>query len=255
MLMNARPSQLAERPERLHLLGVCVDRVTMEGTLRLAESFVAEGGPHHVVTLDAAMCVMARTDELLRQIIFAADLVTPDSAGVLWAARRMGKPLPERVPGVEIVPAMAGLAAQHGWRMFLLGAAQGVAERAGRNLESQYPGCTVTGVHHGYFTEAEEDAVVASIRAAAPHVLCVAMGIPKQEKWIHRHREELGVPVMIGVGGTLDVLSGAVPRAPRWMQRRGLEWAYRVLRNPRKLVKVLALPRFVTLVLREGRSR
>lgn len=232
------------------LLDVCVDAVTTGGALELIGAYIAAGGPHHVITLDASMCVGARGDRELRAIVHAADLVTPDSSGILWAARRMGKSLPERVSGVEIVERLAELSATKGYSLYLLGAAPGVAEEAARRMCVSHPGCRVVGARHGYFSRDEEPDVMEAIRAARPDVLCVALGIPRQEKWIAAWRDALGVPVMIGVGGSLDVLSGRVRRAPMWMQRRGVEWVYRLLKNPRKIGKVLTLPRFVAMVLR-----
>jgi len=223
----------------------------MRSALDVLAGFIRAGGPHHVVTLDSSMCVAARTDAELRAIVCGAELVTPDSAGILWAARRFGLDVPERVSGVEIV---GELAARPGSRIYLLGAAPGVAEEAGERLQAAHPGCSVVGTRDGYFRPDEEAEVVRAVREAGPDVLCVALGIPKQEKWIARHRNALGVPVMIGVGGTLDVLSGRTRRAPQWMRRTNLEWLYRLMANPRKLGKVMTLPRFVAMALAEGRK-
>lgn len=239
-----------ENLESLPLLGVRVHRVTMEETLAAIDRFICEGGPHQVVTLDASMCVTAREDAELRRIVQTAALVTPDSAGVLWACRRAGRPLPQRVSGVEIVERLCALSPQKGYRLFFLGAAPGVAEAAAETMRARYPGCQVVGTRDGFFTPADEVGILEQIRAARPDILCVALGIPKQEKWIARHRDTLGVPVLIGVGGTFDVFSGKVQRAPRWMQQRNLEWLYRLLRNPRKIGKVLTLPKFVWMTLR-----
>lgn len=196
------------------------------------------------------MCVMAERDSELRRIVDSAELVTPDSAGILWACRRMGRPLPERVSGVEIVERLCAASAEKGYRLYFLGAAPGVAENAAARMQTRYPGCRIIGTRDGYFREGEDAAVVREIAAARPDVLCVAMGIPKQEKWIARHRTALGVPVLIGVGGTFDVFSGKVKRAPHWMQQLNLEWLYRFARNPRKIRKVMTLPRFVWMTLR-----
>lgn len=227
----------------------------MAETLALLEYFVQEGGPHQVVTLDASMCVTARTDDELRRIVLSAELVTPDSIGVLWGARRLGFRLPERVSGVEMAGRLAHLSAMHGWGIYLLGAAPGVAEEAATRMAERWPGCRIVGCHHGYFSPEDEEPLAARIGEAAPEVLLVAMGIPRQEKWIARWRDVVRVPVMMGVGGTLDVFSGRIPRAPEWMQKRGLEWVYRVCRDPRKLRKVLMLPRFVWMVEQERRRR
>jgi N-acetylglucosaminyldiphosphoundecaprenol N-acetyl-beta-D-mannosaminyltransferase len=224
----------------------------MAEALEQIHRFVMDGGPHQVVTLDASMCVAARTDPELRRIVCEAELVTPDSAGILWAARRLGMPLKERVSGVDIVEQLAARSPSSGLSLYLLGAEPGVAAEAAERLKAAHPGCRIVGTHHGYFGEADEERIVEAIVACKPDVLCVALGIPKQEKWIARHRDALGVPVMIGVGGTLDVLSGRTQRAPVWMRRTNLEWLYRVLRNPRKLSKVMTLPRFVGMVLAQG---
>lgn len=237
------------------ILDVKVHLVDMEQTLRILGEFVRHGGSHHVVTLDASMCVAARQDCELRAIIQTADLVTPDSAGVLWALRRAGIRLKERVSGVEIVERLCAASASTGASLYFLGAAPGVAEEAAKRAQKRFPGCRIVGWRHGYFGPDEEPAIVEEIRTAQPDVLCVALGIPKQEKWIARHRFDLQVPVMIGVGGSLDVLSGKVERAPVWMRRLSLEWLYRLARNPRKIGKVLCLPRFVALTLAQGRRR
>lgn len=250
MAVTPRPSA-----ERVELHGLGVDRVTMDDTLAFVDAFVREGGPHHIVTLDSSMCVTARADAELRAIVRAAELVTPDSVGVLWACRRAGHPLPERVSGVDIVDRLCARSAERGHRLYFLGGAPGVAEEAAKRMAARFPGCQVVGARDGYFRPEEEAGVLEAIAQARPDVLCVAMGIPMQEKWIARNRDRLCVPVLIGVGGTLDVASGRVSRAPRWVRRANAEWLYRLLRNPRKLVKALTLPRFAWMTLRAPRAR
>jgi N-acetylglucosaminyldiphosphoundecaprenol N-acetyl-beta-D-mannosaminyltransferase len=248
---------VAVRPrlDSIPLLGIRVDHVTMEQTLRLIDEFVRDDGSHHIVTLDSSMAVMAQTDAELRSIVRDADVVTPDSAGILWAARRVGTDLTDRVSGVDIVARVCERSARTRQRIYFLGAGPGVGQLAAERLGEQYPGCLIVGTQHGYFGEADNAAVVSAIREQHPDILFVALGIPKQEKWIARHRSSLGVPVMIGVGGSLDVHSGRVKRAPAWAQRLSVEWLYRVLQNPRKLGKVMTLPRFALLVLRASRSQ
>lgn len=231
------------------ILGVKIHAADTETVLSTIEDFIRDGKPHMVVTADSSGVVLAQRDPELMEIINSADLVTPDSAGILWAAKRFGAPLPERVSGVDIVDLFCERAAEKGYRVFLLGAAPGVAEEAAYTLQQRYPGLTIAGTHHGYFKPEESDAVVRKIRESKPDFLFVAMGQPRQEKWIHEHMAELGVPVSMGVGGTLDVLSGRVKRAPVWMQRRGLEWVYRLASNPRKIGKCSTLPVFVVKVL------
>lgn len=242
---------LPEKIERIPLMGLGVDSVTMEQALRQIDCRIHEPGPHQVVTLDASMCVMAQSDLELAEIVRSAALVTPDSSGVVWAVRKRGYELTGRVSGVEIVERLC----QAGHSLFFLGAAPGVALAAGQRMMELYPQCTVVGTADGYFKPDEEPAILEAIRSAKPELLCVAMGIPKQEKWIARHMAGLGVPVSIGVGGTFDVLSGGVRRAPMWVQRANLEWLYRLAKNPRKIGKTLTLPRFVLMAMRKGGSR
>lgn len=237
------------------LHGVRVDRVTLDETIEAIDGFIRSGLPHHVVTLDASMCVFARADAELRRIVESADLVTPDSAGVLWACRTFGTPLDQRVSGVEIVELLCRLSPDRGYRLFFFGSAPGVAEDAANIFRTRYPGCHIVGTRDGFFGPDDEAAIVEQIRGARPDVVCVALGIPKQEKWISRHRDGLGVPVLIGVGGTFDVHSGRVKRAPAWMQRLSLEWLYRLAMNPRKIGKVMTLPSFILMTLLANRQR
>src|SRR5437016_7952943 len=160
-------------PQRVSLHGVHVNRVTMADTLDILDRFIREGGPHHVITLDASMCVMAREDAELRRIVESAELITPDSAGVLWACRRFGQPLQGRVSGVEIVERLCARSAEKGYRLFFFGAAPGVAEAAAEKMRERHPGCQIVGTRDGFFKAEEEEAVVEQIRASAPDVLCV----------------------------------------------------------------------------------
>lgn len=232
--------------ESINLLGVRIDNITMAEALGAIEGFLESGVPHIIVTADASGVVIAQDDEELRRIVNEADLVTPDSAGILLASKLYGKPLKEKVSGVDLAVELSSLAAKHGYPIFLLGAAPGIAEAAAENLKQRFPGLRIAGTHDGYFTD--DEPVVRRIAESGAKILFVAMGIPKQEKWIARHLDQLGVSVAMGVGGTYDVLSGRVHRAPEWMRRHGLEWAHRLARNPRKIGKVATLPRFLWMV-------
>lgn len=223
----------------------------MEDALEVLQGFIHDGNPHHIITADASMLVMAQSDTALFEIITKAEMVTPDSIGVLWASKRLGKPIKERVSGVVIGERLCALSAQKGYRIFFVGAAPGVAQQAAAKMQEKYPGCQIVGFRDGYFKPEEEENILNEISHTKPDILLVAMGIPKQEKWITKHRARLGIPVMIGVGGTLDVLSGQVKRAPILMQKLSLEWLWRVLSNPKKINKVMLLPKFVQLVLRK----
>lgn len=240
--------------ENTSILGIKISSVDTTATLALMDAFISDGRPHMVVTADSSCVVLAQDDNELRAIVNSADLVTPDSIGIIWAARRFGHPLPERVSGADIVEHLCERAAKQGYRVFLLGAAPGIAAAASEKLQQKYRGVQIVGTHHGYFSPDESDAIVKEIRSAKPDILFVAMGIPMQEKWIFRHMDQLQVPVSMGVGGTFDVVSGKVKRAPKWMQRCGLEWFYRLASNPKKFRKVMTLPVFVMMVLRAGRN-
>ncbi len=224
----------------------------MPEALALIDNGVREGRSVHVVTADASMVVLARQDAELREIVNRAELVTPDGSGILWASRLLGKPVSERVSGVDLVDYLCRLSAEPGsaYRLYFLGAAPGVAEKAAENLRARYPGARIVGTRDGYFPVAEEELVAGEVRRASPNIVLVAFGIPKQEKFITRHKSAIGASIYIGVGGSFDVYSGLVSRAPVWMQNAGLEWVYRLWKNPKKITKVMTLPRFAALAIR-----
>ena len=249
MTSQVRPQGAAATFDSVSILGLPVHNLTMPLALEEIDRFVRSRTPHHIVTADASMLVMAQSDAGLHRIICNAEMVTPDSTGVLWAAKRHKGVLRERVSGVEIVERLCAASAQRGYRIYFFGAAPGVAEAAAARMSEKYPGLAVAGTRDGFFQESDDSAIVEKIRASRADVLCVALGIPKQEKWICAHRDALQVPVLIGVGGTFDVLSGRVRRAPMLFRRIHLEWLWRLLSNPKKISKVALLPRFVRMVL------
>lgn len=237
--------------ESVTILGVRVDCVSAEETLTVIDRFIASRRPHYIVTADASMVVTARHDPALRAIIEEADLVTPDGFGILWASRLLRTPVPSKVSGVDLSSELCRLSASTGYRIFFFGAGPGVAEEAAGKMRVRFPGAQIVGTRDGFFTAAQEPEIVAQIQVAAPDIILVALGIPKQEKWIARHKEVLGAYVLIGVGGSFDVFSGRVSRASPWMQQHGLEWLYRLYKNPRKISKVMTLPEFAWLALRQ----
>jgi N-acetylglucosaminyldiphosphoundecaprenol N-acetyl-beta-D-mannosaminyltransferase len=208
------------------------------------------GEPHHVVTVNPEFVMTARHSPAFAAVLDAADLALPDGIGILWAARLLGAPSAERVPGADLVPAVSGDLGAEGGGVFLLGAAPGVADAAGRRLESDF-GARVVGTHVGSPREAEAAEIIRAVRSAAPRALFVAFGSPGQDLWIHRHRGALAVPLMMGVGGTLDFLAGAKRRAPVAVRRLGLEWLWRLGREPWRWRRQTALARFAGAVLAE----
>lgn len=241
--------------ETVEILGIPIDKVTLEQAVARVEGFIASGAPHLVVTPNAEMLYKSLEDAELAGVLRQADLAIPDGAGVVLASRWLGNPVPQRVTGVDLVQALFERGNKNGYRFFLLGAKPESVQEAARRLAETFPGLTVCGHHHGYFGPGEESLIIDQIRAARPQALLCGLGVPKQEKWLGRLYPELGVPVSLGIGGAIDVFAGKVERAPRWAQKANLEWLYRLCRQPGRIGRQLALPRFVWEVLRRGRRR
>lgn len=237
-------------PAAVHLLGVPVHRVTMAGTIDLVCGYMAGSRLHQIATVNPEFVMKAQEDAHFLQVLQQADLCIPDGIGLLYAARRYGKRLSERVPGSELVYHLAEAASVNGWRLFLLGAQPGVAEEAAVVLCGLYPGLQIAGAYAGSPDPAEDEAIVARVNASGAGLLYVAYGAPRQDKWIARNRHRLEtVRVAIGVGGALDFIAGTAIRAPLWVRRLNLEWLYRLLREPWRWRRMLALPRFAWRVL------
>ena len=234
--------------ERVNILGVAVDAVTMPEAVAAVEYYMDARAGVTVATANAEMIMRATKDAALRDVLAAAALVVPDGAGTVWAARHLGHAMPERVAGYDLVQELLRRAPAAHRRIYFFGAAPGVAEKAKAKAEQLYPGIKIVGVRDGFFSADMNDAIISDIRTALPDLLLVALGVPKQEKWIHEHLAALGVPVAIGVGGTLDVMAGVMKRAPRWMQKAKLEWLFRGMLQPKRAGRLLALPKFVLKV-------
>lgn len=206
--------------------------------------------PRQLCTANPEFLIAAQSDAAFRAVLNGADLVIPDGIGVVWAARWLGYALPERVAGADLVVKIVERGAKHGWRIFFLGAAEGVAQRAAEILQLRYPGFVVAGAYAGSPRPEDEAEIIARVTAARPDILFVAYGHPKQDKWIARNRERLGVPLSLGVGGAFDFIAGVVPRAPLWVQRVHLEWLYRLWRQPWRASRIFdAVVRFPLAVL------
>jgi N-acetylglucosaminyldiphosphoundecaprenol N-acetyl-beta-D-mannosaminyltransferase len=249
---------LAEKqhnPPAIAILGVPVHAVAMNGALACVRRFMAEPRLHQIATVNPEFVMAARRDPQFQAILQEADLCLADGIGLIWASRRLKRPLPERVPGSEFVYQLAALAAAEGWPLFLLGAAPGVAEAAAAVLQQRYPGLVVAGTYAGSPDPAENEAIVQRINNSGARLLYVAYGAPKQDKWIARNRHSLeSVRVAVGVGGALDFVSGRAVRAPLWLQRLGLEWLHRLYREPWRWRRMLALPQFAWAVLRHKKK-
>jgi N-acetylglucosaminyldiphosphoundecaprenol N-acetyl-beta-D-mannosaminyltransferase len=238
---------------RIDVLGVGFDPVDVVGAVDAVVALADQPGAHLVVTANVEMVMGARQAPELADILRRAALVVADGVGVVWGARRLGHPLPGRVPGIDLAERLCAEAARRGWSVGLLGGAPGVALEAADNVRRRYPGIQIAAALHGYFGDAEAD-VIRTIRAASPTLLLAGLGSPRQERWLDRHVASLGVRIAVGVGGTLDVWAGRVRRAPRAVQAMGLEWCYRLVRQPRRWRRQLTIPRFMAAVL-VARSR
>ncbi len=224
------------------ILGTSVDRLNMRESVERIEQFIQDGGFHQVATANTDFIVNALSDDELHQILTSADLVTADGMPVVWSARMLRSSIPERVTGADLVPEIAAMAAARGFKIYLLGAREDVALRAAFNLQKKHPGLIIVGsasphaINMDDPNDPESAKILDDIRSVRPDILLVAFGNPKQEKWIYRNRAELqSVAVCIGVGATLDFLAGEARRAPKWMQRNGLEWLHRLSQDPLRL--------------------
>ena len=225
---------------KTEVLGVAFDNVTMEQAAELGGKMLQEDRFHYVVTPNPEFILAAEKDASFRAVINAADLVIPDGIGVIYSAKILGTPLPERVPGIEFSAKMLEKLNEMGGRLFLLGAKPGVAEKAGENICAQYPNIVLCGTQDGYFKD-EED-VILKVAAARPDLMFVCLGAPKQEKWMARWGQHTGAKMAIGLGGCLDVYAGNVERAPEAWQKAGMEWAYRLKKEPKRITRMAKLP-------------
>lgn len=230
------------------ILGVKVDCLDMGTALAEIERFVDEGGPHLVATVNPEFVMRAQRDPTFARVLAGAELCLPDGSGVVWAARRQGCGLAGPVAGVDLVQPLAAMCARRGFRMFLLGAAPGVADDLAQRLRAANPGLEVRA-HAGSPDSAGDEETLRHIHDQSAQVLLVAYGAPAQELWIDRLRNRLGVAVAVGVGGAFDYLTGRVPRAPEWMRSAGLEWLHRLVRQPWRIRRMAVLPAYALKVL------
>lgn len=231
--------------EQVEILGVKVDAVTMAQAVERVVNLIDGKKSSLVATANAEMLLRATHDDELKNILNAANLVVPDGAGTVWAARHLGKSMPERVAGFDLVQELMKIAPAHDFKFFLFGAAPGIADKAKAKAESLYPGIKIVGTRNGYFKADDESEIISLIKNSRADILLAALGVPKQEKWLFKYKDELNIPVSIGVGGTFDVMAGVVKRAPLWMQKARLEWLFRAMLQPSRAGRLIALPKFV----------
>ena len=242
---------------RVELLGLPVDDLTMAETLDRVDEMIAAGGVHQHVVVNVSKTVQAAKDPEIRAIIAACDLVNVDGQPIIWASRLLGRPLRERVTGIDLMARLLERAEREGHRVYFLGARPAVVEAVAERARREHPRLVIAGARDGYWTPEEEPAVAALVAEARPDILFVALGSPAKERFLAAWKDVIGAGFVMGVGGSFDVYSGLIRRAPRWMQRFGLEWLYRVSQEPRRLWRRYLgdAPRFAWLVLRELAAR
>ncbi len=236
--------------KKVNILGAKIDRIAMAEAKDIAMSFFETEGKKVIYTPNSEIILYASRNKEFMDKLNSADLMIADGIGVVYGAKILRNSLPERVAGFDLLKTIFPLMAKKGLSLYLLGSKPGVSEKAGENLLRDYPGIKIAGTHDGYFKD--DDEVIADINAKKPDLLLVCLGFPKQENWIYDNREKLQVKAMIGAGGCLDVFSGIVERAPEFYCKHGLEWFYRLKKEPWRFKRMTALPVFALKVLFKG---
>lgn len=237
--------------EYVNILGVHVNKLTMKGATQKALELLETDTLSTIYTPNSEIILYASENEEFTDVLNSADMIIADGIGVVYGAKILGNPLSERVAGFDLVCNLFKPMAETGKSVYLLGAKPGVAEMAAENLTKKYPGLRIAGTHDGYFKD--DSCVIEDINKAAPDFLMVCLGFPKQENWIYNNREKLNAKLAIGAGGCLDVFAGTVQRAPKFYCDHGIEWLYRLIKQPSRFVRMLALPRFGFKVIFKGR--
>lgn len=235
------------------VMGCPVTKLSLTQFVAEAEVFIDSRRPHYIAVVNAAKLVSMRDDRELDRSVRSADLIGADGVPIVWASRLLGDPLPGRVNGTDLMLKLLERAHEKRYRIFFFGATPRVLDQVLERVGRDYPGVRIGGARHGYFASADEPEIVTQIRDSHSDILFIAFGTPQKEKWVNAYLREMEVPVVHGVGGSFDVLAGVIPRAPRWMQRAGLEWLFRLAQEPRRMWRryLMTNTRFVALLARE----
>ena len=237
--------------KQIHILDVAFDVVTMEDAIEKVRGFSQVEGQHIICTPNPEIVMQAQEDAVLMNILKAADLVIPDGIGVVWASRYSEAKLPERVAGYDLTQRIFQEIENTDYTVYFFGGAPGVSLAAAKKMEGKYPHLKIVGGHNGYFDEKEEKKILYDIKKLSPSILLVGLGAPKQEKWIYDNIRLTTAKVAIGIGGSFDVMSGKTKRAPKIFCKLGLEWFYRLLKQPSRFMRMLRLPQFALIVLKK----
>lgn len=241
---------MAEELAAVTILNVPVHPLTMAKTVAVLDEKIAGKRQTFVVTANAEILMMADKDRAYQNIIAeTADIVLPDGAGVVWAGRHLGYQMPERVAGYDLFLHLLALSAEKGYKVFFFGGTPGIAEIAATISQEKNKGLKIAGCLNGYFTDEDNEKILKTINDSDADILFAALGAPKQEKWLAKWRSQLKPSLLMGIGGSFDVVAGKTKRAPLWMQQASLEWLYRLLKQPSRLGRMMALPKFVLKVV------
>ena len=238
----------------INILGVHVSKLDMKQAVSKAAELMESDGLSMIFTPNSEILLYASNNPEYTQVLNAADMIVADGIGVVYGARILGEKLRERVAGYDLVVNLFDVMAKKGQSVYLLGAKPTVAETAAQKLVEKYPGLKIAGTHDGYFKDEDDEKVIEAVNAANPDFLMVCVGFPRQEKWIYKYKDRLNAKLAIGAGGCIDVFAGNVQRAPEFFCKHGIEWLYRLMKQPSRFVRMLALPKFGLKVLFKGRK-
>ena len=235
------------------LLGCPIAKLGLDDFVRFTERFILSGRPHYIAVVNVAKVIKMRSDKNLKESVLSADLIGADGVPLVWASKLLGDPLPGRVNGTDLMYRLLEEGHKKSYRIFFFGAREDVLRKVLEVVHADYPGIIIAGFQHGYFGKTEESAIAEKIRASLADVLFIGFDTPKKELWVKEYLTAMGVPVVHGVGGSFDVLARVIPRAPCWMQKRGLEWFFRLLQEPRRMWQRYLTTNtiFVLLLLKE----
>jgi len=241
--------------DKVNILGVGVSKYTIDAAANKIVEFICNGARKKCVyTPNSEIIMMAYRDSNFRELLNSADILTADGIGVVYASKILSNPISERAAGYDIACKVLEILAPMGKSVYLFGAKPGVAQQAGEEMQKRYPGIVISGTSDGYFDTEKEKQIISDINEKKPDLLFVCLGAPKQEKWLNEHKDELDFGVAMGIGGSLDVFAGTVKRAPEFYQKHGIEWLYRLLKQPSRFIRMLDLPKFGFTVLINGRK-
>ena len=243
---------LVSAGNRYPILNTYVNAISLDETVDEIEKIIARGVPTQHVVINASKVNLMEGDLELASIVNECPLINADGASIVWAAKKLGVPLVERVTGIDLFQRLVELASEKGYRIYLFGAKEEVVTRVKAIFEDRYPGIQIAGYRNGYFTEADEPQIVSDMAASGADMMFVAFSSPKKEYWVHKYIDQIGIPFVMGVGGSFDVVAGVTDRAPTWMQEHGLEWFYRFIQEPGRLWKryIIGNLKFVALTYR-----